>query len=352
MSRVLVLLGFLFGVVLQAPASVAEETHPVPEYPATLNWEMENLLRSLHRRIIPPKGTPKREVEAVFGEGMPERDGMEEYALFPAGQRPVKNDEVHLKHIVPLRVVYRNERVRLARIGYDSARENAKRFAGRYDNYTILSELLTFHDAFCARLNKATWNTTAHPAQPENVSTGTESDLHLMAAMKSAASDLFPVGPTLDTMMTQEEMDATGVSGLSSREKVAMERWVGKLVYCVAFGTIANMTKGPTAGMAPGPRNIYQYQVQTAPPMLSEEIAIQYARITLTKMGRRMPKWELTRADQPPSEAPDGTPDKYFDRFSFRPTEGRVHFTDRKEFRTVQVRLDGNWIECWRFVGN
>jgi hypothetical protein len=170
MSRVLVLLGFLFGVVLQAPASVAEETHPVPEYPATLNWEMENLLRSLHRRIIPPKGTPKREVEAVFGEGMPERDGMEEYALFPAGQRPVKNDEVHLKHIVPLRVVYRNERVRLARIGYDSARENAKRFAGRYDNYTILSELLTFHDAFCARLNKATWNTTAHPAQPENVS--------------------------------------------------------------------------------------------------------------------------------------------------------------------------------------
>ena len=39
-------------------------------------------------------------------------------------------------------------------------------------------------------------------------------------------------------------------------------------------------------------------------------------------------------------------------RFSFRPTEGRVHFTDGKQSRTVQVRLEGNWVECWRFFGN
>ena len=169
MSRVLVFLGLLFGLVLQTPASVAEEIYPVPEYPVALNWEMEELLRNLRRRIIPPEGTPKREVEAVFGEGMLKRDGMEEYVLFPAVERSIKNDEDHLKHIVPLQVVYRNERVRFARIGYDSAGDNAKRFAGRYDNYTILSELLTIHDAFCARLNKATWNTTAKPAPPDNV---------------------------------------------------------------------------------------------------------------------------------------------------------------------------------------
>ena len=86
MSRALVSLGLLACFALQGTASVAEEIHPVPAYPLALNWEMEELIRDLRRRIIPPEGTARRDVEAVFGEGMAGRDDMEEYLLLPAVQ--------------------------------------------------------------------------------------------------------------------------------------------------------------------------------------------------------------------------------------------------------------------------
>ena len=64
--------------------------------------------------------------------------------------------------------------------------------------------------------------------------------------------------------------------------------------------------------------------------MLSDELAIENVRMTFAKGGYILDQWEFTRADNPPSKAPDGTADKYSDRFSYRPTEGRVHFTDGK----------------------
>ena len=76
------------------------------------------------------------------------------------------------------------------------------------------------------------------------------------------------------------------------------------------------------------------------------ELAIEYAHMTLAEEYQEQGRWELTRADNPASKS-DGTADKYFERFSFEPTEGRVHFTDGKLYRTVQVRLKGKWVVCW-----
>ena len=85
--------------------------------------------------------------------------------------------------------------------------------------------------------------------------------------------------------------------------------------------------------------------------MLTKELAVAKATETFQKEGYKMDQWQLTRAGTPPSEAPDGTPDKYFDRFSFRPTEGRVSFTNGKRYRTVQVGLEGDRVVCFMFYG-
>lgn len=85
--------------------------------------------------------------------------------------------------------------------------------------------------------------------------------------------------------------------------------------------------------------------------MLTEELAIEDARETFVEEGYSLEQWRLTRADYPQSKAPDGTPDNYFVRFSFRPTEGRVHFTDGKHYRTVEVRLEGDRLVCFMFYG-
>jgi hypothetical protein len=98
-----------------------------------------------------------------------------------------------------------------------------------------------------------------------------------------------------------------------------------------------------------GPKHVYQ--LEEAPEFLTEELAIEKARITLAKDGYRPEEWQLTRADSPPSKAPDGRADKYFDRFSFRPTEGRVYFTDGKRYHTVQVQLEGSRVICFWYRG-
>jgi hypothetical protein len=102
-----------------------------------------------------------------------------------------------------------------------------------------------------------------------------------------------------------------------------------------------------------GPRSGQQhvFQLKSYPNMLTEEIAIEKARETFAEEGYGLENWQLTRAHNPPSAAPDGTPDEYFDRFSFRPTEGRVHFTDGERYRTVQVRLEGDRLVCFMFYG-
>lgn len=98
-----------------------------------------------------------------------------------------------------------------------------------------------------------------------------------------------------------------------------------------------------------GPQHVFQ--LKEAVQILTEEMAIAAATETFTKEGYNMEQWHVTRAYNPPSKAPDGTPDKYFDRFSFRPTEGRVHFSDGTQYRTVNVRLEGDRLVCFMFYG-
>ncbi len=85
--------------------------------------------------------------------------------------------------------------------------------------------------------------------------------------------------------------------------------------------------------------------------MLTEELAVAKATETFKMEGFNMERWQLTRAGNPPSKAPDGTPDTCFERFSFSPAEGRVHFTDGKRDRTVQVGLEGDRLVCFMFYG-
>lgn len=174
-------------------------------------------------------------------------------------------------------------------------------------------------------------------------------------AMKKLALDMLPEGPSLDKLMTKEEMDITGVSRLSAMEKATLERWVGKILYFTTLEAYREAHRearqGSNTRAAPRPRKIYHYRLLAAPSMLSEGLAIEYARMTFAKEGQKVRQWELTRAHNPPSKAPDGTADRYFDRFSSPPTEGRVHFTDGKKTRTVQVRLEGQWVVCWIFFG-
>ena len=85
--------------------------------------------------------------------------------------------------------------------------------------------------------------------------------------------------------------------------------------------------------------------------MLTEELALAKAKETIQLEGYSLDKWQLTRAGTPPSDAPDGTPDLLFDRFSFRPTEGKVNFTNGKRYRTVMVSLQGDRVVCYMFYG-
>jgi hypothetical protein len=119
--------------------------------------------------------------------------------------------------------------------------------------------------------------------------------------------------------------------------------FVGVLVY-VAFG-------GCTFAPPAAPK--HQFVVQPTPKFLTEELAIAKARETLAMDGYKVGEWEPTRASQPPTKAPDGTPDKYFDRFSFRANAGRVTFSKikGKQFRTYDVRLEGNRVICSEFRG-
>jgi len=193
--------------------------------------------------------------------------------------------------------------------------------------------------------------TTVKAAPPDDGVTVKGFRLDGMKTLKEMALDKVPEGPPLDKLMTKEEMDSTGVSRLSATEKATLEKWVGKILYFTTLRAYHDARQGLNTRTAHRPRKIYHYHLQAAPSMLSEELAVEYARMTFSKEGQKVRQWELTRADNPPSKAPDGTADKYFDRFSFRPTEGRVHFTNGTQTRTAQVRMEGQWVVCWVFFG-
>jgi uncharacterized protein (TIGR03067 family) len=150
-------------------------------------------------------------------------------------------------------------------------------------------------------------------------------------------------GGVFAKIMTREEQDQTGVSRLSDTEKAALEKWLGKmLLQANADAALRYRAR---------PNNVYHYKLGTEAKILSEDLAIEKARQTFAREGYKPEQWQLTRADMPPSKAPDGKADKHFDRFNFRPTEGRVYFTDGKQTRTVQVRLEGDWVVCFMFYG-
>jgi uncharacterized protein (TIGR03067 family) len=152
-----------------------------------------------------------------------------------------------------------------------------------------------------------------------------------------------PQGNLLDRLMSKEEQEKIGVSRLSATQKAALAQWHGRLMLQALADAAAHYRALPN--------NSYHYKLLAAPKLLSEELAIEKARQTLAREGYKPEQWRLTRADMPPTRAPDGKADKYFDRFTFRPTEGRVHFTDGRQTRTVQVRLVDDWVVCFLFVG-
>lgn len=82
--------------------------------------------------------------------------------------------------------------------------------------------------------------------------------------------------------------------------------------------------------------------------MLTEELAMDRARVAMSKEGYDLQQWHLIKIDSStglrPSKAPDGTPDVYFERFS--PTWGRFHFSSGRQSRAVQVSLNGDRIVC------
>ncbi|MEO8429332.1 MAG: hypothetical protein ABI651_19750 [Verrucomicrobiota bacterium] len=108
------------------------------------------------------------------------------------------------------------------------------------------------------------------------------------------------------------------------------------------------------AGCAPWSEPQHVFSVQPAPAFLTEELAVAKARDTLAKEGYNPNEWEITRALLPPSTAPDGTPDKYFVRWSYGPwrdNAGRVMFIKGKRHRTYDIRLEGNRVVCSAFHG-
>lgn len=93
----------------------------------------------------------------------------------------------------------------------------------------------------------------------------------------------------------------------------------------------------------------HSFPLETTPSFLSEELAVEKARATLAVEGYDVDQWKLTHGDQPGSQAPDGTPDRYLDRF--QSTCGRVSFSDGKRHRTYDVSLQGSRVVCRGFRG-
>jgi hypothetical protein len=80
-------------------------------------------------------------------------------------------------------------------------------------------------------------------------------------------------------------------------------------------------------------------------------VAIEKAQEALEKDGHSLDEWRVTRADNPPSSDASGVEDIYFDRFSFKPNAGRVHFTNGKKIISYNVEVKDGTIVCSRFRG-
>lgn len=93
----------------------------------------------------------------------------------------------------------------------------------------------------------------------------------------------------------------------------------------------------------------YVFPLETMPPFLSEEMAVEKARATLAVEGYNVDQWKLTNLDQSGRMAPDGTRDRYLIRH--QNTYGRVSFINGKHTRTYDVSLHGSRVVCRFFRG-
>ena len=105
------------------------------------------------------------------------------------------------------------------------------------------------------------------------------------------------------------------------------------------------------AGMLSGCVRTHTYGVAERTSVLTESMALEKAQNALERDGHSPAEWRLTRANNPPSRDPNGVEDVFFDRFEFRPTAGRVHFTDGDKIISYNVRLEGDRVVCSRFRG-
>jgi hypothetical protein len=103
-----------------------------------------------------------------------------------------------------------------------------------------------------------------------------------------------------------------------------------------------------STGQRSGPE--FVFPLQTTPPFLSEELAVEMARATLAVEGYNVEQWQLTNLGQSGrGRSPDGTRDRYLVRY--QDTYGRVSFINGKHTRTYDVSLQGSRVVCRVFRG-
>lgn len=94
----------------------------------------------------------------------------------------------------------------------------------------------------------------------------------------------------------------------------------------------------------------YVFPLETAPPFLSEELAVEKARATLAVEGYNVDQWKLTNLGQAGrGKSPDGTRDRFLVRY--QDTYGRISFANGKLTRTYDVSLQGSRVVCRLFRG-
>ena len=146
----------VIALLLLTVTVLGEAVYRVDGYPEELSRQMWDMIRLLRSRVIPAQGIAKDDVDKVFGEPWRRESGEQVYEILPHPGRSQKENEVFRG--LNLNVRYQNGIVRSARIGPDSTTQSAKRDDGRYDDYTILTDLLKVHDKYCKRLKSAIWN--------------------------------------------------------------------------------------------------------------------------------------------------------------------------------------------------
>lgn len=103
-----------------------------------------------------------------------------------------------------------------------------------------------------------------------------------------------------------------------------------------------------STGQRSGPE--YVFPLETPPPFLSEELAVEKARATLAVEGYNVDQWKLTNLGQAGrGKSPDGKRDRYLVRY--QDTYGRISFANGKLHRTYDVSLQGSRVVCRLFRG-